>query len=127
MAPFPVLIVDDDPDIRDSIQEVLAASDIPSLGAMDGQDALRKLEAQPVGLVLLDLMMPVMDGRQLVLELRRRKIDVPIVLLSAGNELKRIAAELELPAVPKPFELDDLLAVIQRHRRPPDGTGAGAA
>lgn len=120
-----VLIVDDDPDIRDSIEELLGSDGIPSSTAANGEEALRSLEGGPIGVILLDLMMPVMDGRQLVEEMRRRKLDVPVILLSAGRDLRRVAAELNLPAIEKPFDLDDLLtkvhdALSRGAERPPD-------
>ena len=108
-----VLIVDDDPDIRDSIEELLRSDGLPSATAANGEEALRALAAGPVGVILLDLMMPVMDGRQLVEEMRRRKLDVPVILLSAGRDLRKVAAELSLPAIEKPFDLDDLLAKVR--------------
>jgi DNA-binding response OmpR family regulator len=108
-----VLIVDDDPDIRDSIEELLRSDGLPPATAANGEEALRALETGPVGVILLDLMMPVMDGRQFVEELRRRRIDIPVILLSAGRDLRRVAAELDLPAIEKPFDLDDLLGKVR--------------
>lgn len=108
-----VLVVDDDPDIRDSIEELLRSDGLRATGASNGAEALRILAERPVGVVLLDLMMPIMDGRQLVEEMRRRNIEVPVVLLSAGRELGKISKELSLPAVEKPFDLDDLLDTVR--------------
>lgn len=108
-----VLVVDDDPDIRDSIEELLRSDGLETTGAANGAEALRLLTERPIGMVLLDLMMPVMDGKQLVEEMRRREIAVPVVLLSAGRELRKVAAELNLPAVEKPFDLDELLDKVR--------------
>ncbi len=120
-----VLIVDDDPDIRDSIEELLRSDDLPSASAANGEEALRALASGPVGVILLDLMMPVMDGRQLVEEMRKRRIDVPVILLSAGRDLRKVAAELGLPAIEKPFDLDDLLTKV-RDALERSAAGAGA-
>jgi two-component system response regulator MprA len=109
-----VLVVDDDPDIRESIEELLRSDGLDATSAANGEEALRALAARPVDAVLLDLMMPVMDGRQFVEELRRRGVPVPVVLLSAGRDLRRVSAELALPAVEKPFDLDVLLAQVHR-------------
>lgn len=108
-----VLVVDDDPDIRDSIEELLRSDGLDATGASNGEEALNLLTQRPIGVVLLDLMMPVMDGRQLVEEMRKREIAVPVVLLSAGRDLRRVAAELDLPAVEKPFDLDELLERVR--------------
>lgn len=108
-----VLVVDDDPDIRDSIEELLRSDGLDATGASNGEEALHLLTQRPIGVVLLDLMMPVMDGRQLVEEMRKREIAVPVVLLSAGRDLRRVAAELDLPAVEKPFDLDELLERVR--------------
>lgn len=108
-----VLVVDDDPDIRDSIEELLRSDGLRATGAANGAEALRILGEHPVGVVLLDLMMPIMDGRELVEEMRRRNIVVPVVLLSAGRELRKISKELSLPAVEKPFDLDHLLDTVR--------------
>lgn len=108
-----VLIVDDDPDIRDSIEELLRSDGLPSTTAANGEEALGSLERGTIGVVLLDLMMPVMDGRKLVEEMRRRRLEIPVILLSAGRDLRRVATELGLPAVEKPFDLDDLLRLVR--------------
>lgn len=115
MAPEPtVLVVDDDPDIRESIEELLRSDGLDAMAASNGEEALRILEERPIHAILLDLMMPVMDGRQLVEEMRRREIDVPVVLLSAGRELHRVAEELRLPAIEKPFDLEELLDRVRQ-------------
>ncbi|HEY0840024.1 MAG TPA: response regulator, partial [Vulgatibacter sp.] len=93
-----VLVVDDEGDIREAIVEILLGDDLAAVGVGSGEDALRFLAERPAGLVVLDLMMPGMDGRQVVGELRKRGIEVPVVLISAGRDLKRTAAELGLPA-----------------------------
>jgi DNA-binding response OmpR family regulator len=113
-----VLVVDDDPDIRESIEELLRSDGLDAAVAGHGEEALLVLARQHIDLVLLDLMMPVMDGRQLVEELRHRGIDVPVVLLSAGRDLRRVARELDLPAIEKPFDLEELLQSVRQNLRP---------
>ncbi|AKU90358.1 response regulator [Vulgatibacter incomptus] len=115
MAEKTVLVVDDERDIREAIVEILLGDDIAAFGAASGEEAVRIASEQPIGLLILDLMMPEMDGRQVVEELRRRKLDVPVVLISAGRDLKRVASELGLPAVEKPFDLDHLLSTVREY------------
>jgi len=110
-----VLVVDDDPDIRESIEELLTSDGLHAAVASNGLEALRVIENRPIGVVLLDLMMPVMDGRQMVEEMRRRGLSVPVVLLSAGRDLRRVSSELGLDAIEKPFDLDELLTKVREH------------
>ncbi len=119
-----VLVVEDEGDIREAIVEILLGDEIDAVGAPDGEEALRILEERPIGLVLLDLMMPGMHGSEVVEEIRRRGIDVPIVLLSAGRDLRRIAGELGLPAVEKPFDLDHLLSTVHAGLHPDERSRA---
>lgn len=86
-----VLIVDDDDDIRETVAEALRALDHDVLEARDGQEALAVLSTTPVlpGLIVLDLMMPVMDG----IEFRQRQMadarirDIPVLVLSADSQI----------------------------------------
>jgi len=110
-----VLVVDDDPDIRESIEELLRSDGLDAAVAANGEEALRVLDQRRIDVILLDLMMPVMDGRQMVEEMRRRNLQVPVVLLSAGRDLRRVSQELGLPAVEKPFDLDELLARVREN------------
>ena len=110
-----VLVVDDDPDIRESIEELLRSDGLDAAVAANGEEALRVIDQRRIDVILLDLMMPVMDGRQMVEEMRRRNVRVPVVLLSAGRDLRRVSQELGLPAVEKPFDLDELLARVREN------------
>lgn len=114
MAQDVVLVVDDDPDIRESLEDLLRLDGFEATTAASGAEALEILGDVPVGLVLLDLMMPIMSGRQVVEEMRRRGIQVPVILLSAGRELLRAAEELSLPALCKPFDLEELLSAVRK-------------
>lgn len=112
--PRAVLVVDDDEDLRDAIAEILRSEGLSASGASSGMEALEILSATPMDLVLLDLMMPEMDGREVVLQMRKRSLHVPVVLVSASRELRAIARELGLPSIAKPFDLDDMLAAVHQ-------------
>ncbi|HET9552004.1 MAG TPA: response regulator [Anaeromyxobacteraceae bacterium] len=113
-----ILLVEDDFAIRETVAEVLAGEGFQVTCAANGAEALARLEAmkQP-GLILLDLMMPVMDGWQFRTAQRRdpRFASIPVVVLSAGagmeSELGGLAPDAFLP---KPFELDRLLRTVGR-------------
>jgi two-component system, chemotaxis family, chemotaxis protein CheY len=108
-----VLIVEDDDAIRETLELALGVEQYPTAVARDGQEALDWLLGHdPPSLILLDLMMPVMDGWQLLDHLRRdsRLAQVPVVVTTAfGRDLKSAAA---LPILRKPIELKDLFDVV---------------
>jgi CheY-like chemotaxis protein len=113
-----VLIVDDDEFIRDSLEAALQLENYPTAQAADGQQALEWLRHHPApSLILLDLMMPVMNGWQLLDQLRadERLAGVPVVIITAfGRDLGSAA---HLPVLRKPMELASLLELVQRHRQ----------
>jgi CheY-like chemotaxis protein len=107
-----VLVVDDESDIRQAGAEVLSYEGYQVMGACDGADALAKARAYRPALVLLDLMMPRMDGwafrraQQRDPEVSR----IPVVVLSA---LWPEGLEVE-GYLPKPFSLDELINAVRR-------------
>lgn len=114
----PVLLVDDDPDLRESLQLVLELNGFAVIPARDGTDALRHLRRDPLPrVVLLDLMMPGMNG----LEFRQRQLgdprlrDVPVVLLTgAGARSVDPEGAAGATVMRKPFDFDQLLALLAR-------------
>jgi CheY-like chemotaxis protein len=118
-TPGTVLVVDDDADLRDSIEAALASHGHPVVQAADGAEALAWLKKETQGpcLVLLDLMMPGMNG----FELRSRMVADPalaaipvVVITGAGVLAERRAQELEAEILPKPIELATLLRTVRR-------------
>jgi CheY-like chemotaxis protein len=115
-----VLLVEDDEDIRGSIEAVLADSGVKVVTAVDGDDALRYLRAaaEPPRVILLDLMMPVMDGwafraAQLA---DVRLAAIPVVILSAATDVGRHAAQLHADDyLTKPLDAPQLLHAVERH------------
>ena len=109
-----LLVVDDDPDIREALTEVLS-SRYGVVSAGHGGHALEYLEAHPVDAVVLDLMMPVMDGAELMRQLASRDMKLPIVLVSASPEVDRVGRELGAAAwLEKPFSILELLDTLER-------------
>jgi len=106
-----VLVVDDDPDVRESLALLLAES-YEVATASDGREAMVQLEQATFAAVLLDLMMPVMDGEAVVAEMRARGMTSPVVLASAAPDLRDRAQRLGLPYLPKPFDLAKLEATL---------------
>jgi two-component system, chemotaxis family, chemotaxis protein CheY len=118
-----VLVVDDDDAIRDTLRLVLESEGCEVSVARNGREALELLLGR-VGhepdLVLLDLMMPVLDGWQFLEELRRSPRAMPrIVIMSAGHGGSRHAEELSCEYLAKPIALEALLdALSLRPARP---------
>lgn len=117
-----VLVVDDDPDILEALSEILEAEGFEIRRARNGKEALERLEPDPPHLILLDLMMPVMDGWEFAQRMRQKPPSVagiPLIVLSAdrnvGSKAKDIGAVGHLA---KPFELNDLLSMVRHSLGP---------
>lgn len=110
-----VLVVDDENDIREAVSELLAEEGYVVLGAGDGKEALKQLRDHHPSVVLLDLMMPVMNGFQFRAEQRSdpELARIPVILVSADRTLDREARAMDVAArIAKPTEVEDLLATI---------------
>jgi CheY-like chemotaxis protein len=115
-----VLIVEDDPDMRTLERHALECGGYNVTTATNGAEGLQRLhKGDPPCLILLDLMMPVMDGLTFLAERRRSSVgqDVPVVCVTAaGPELMARARELGAVAcVEKPTDFDDLCGVVRRY------------
>lgn len=113
-----VLVVEDEDVLRASIRRLLQEQGYGVLEAANGATALQLLEenaANNVALVLTDLRMPIMDGRQLASALARRRPSLPIVFMSGFTaqlmDLRLVSPNLAFLA--KPFRNDDLLAAVR--------------
>jgi len=115
-----VLVVDDEPDIRDSLRELLELVGYHAETADNGETALRHLEAHgPPALLLLDLMMPVMDGVQLLQRLRGHPdpalAALPVVVCSAMVNASSLRERFGCEVMAKPVDVSRLLDLVQRH------------
>src|SRR5881296_3541418 len=117
-----ILIVDDQPEIVRGLEDNLRFEGYQTTAATNGEDALALAMSDAPDLVLLDLMLPRMSGWDVCRELRRKGIDVPVIMLTArGAEVDRVLG-LELGAddyVTKPFSLRELLARVRAVLRRP--------
>ncbi|WP_042389408.1 response regulator transcription factor [Streptacidiphilus melanogenes] len=115
-APARVLVVDDEPALRDALESSLAFEGYEVLTASDGLEALDAVAAEQPDLVLLDIMMPRMDGLTAVRRLRGRGDTVPVLMLTARDAVGDRVTGLDVGAddyLAKPFELDELLARVR--------------
>ncbi len=113
----PILVVDDDPDIRELLELVLAMRGYDVLSARDGADALEKLESGPrPALVLLDLMLPHVDGYQVVRAMKSNPAlaPIPVVIVSGDQAARDKARKGGADAcLLKPVELEELVRVVR--------------
>jgi len=121
LDPSPILVVEDDPALREMLTMVLEEEGYTIIQAANGQEALEQVQFVTPALILLDLMMPVMDGWQF-LEFIREKAELqklPVLLLSANREVALTAEQSQVKAyLPKPFDLDRLIAYVALYKLP---------
>ena len=112
-----VLVVDDDEDMIEVIELVLQDAGYTTRSALNGQQALAAVAAAMPALIVLDILMPVMNGWQFAQEFRARYgRDVPIVVATAAEHVRSRTDALDVSEVlPKPFEVSDLLRLVARH------------
>ncbi len=121
-----VLVVDDDPDILDAICDILEAEGYRVARARHGLEALERVDTERPAVILLDLMMPVMDGVAFAQALRTRPASVPppILVISADGNPQRAAAVGAQGYLAKPFDIDALLAHVAAMTGVPPVAGA---
>jgi DNA-binding response OmpR family regulator len=112
-----ILVVDDEPQVVWMLQFSLEAEGYQTLSARDGRAALDEVREHHPSIVLLDIMMPVMDGWAFLEELQALPADERprVIVVSARSSLRDRAKAVELGAdafVAKPFNVDDLLVVL---------------
>ncbi|MEH7495179.1 response regulator transcription factor [Neobacillus sp. 3P2-tot-E-2] len=119
MNQYTVLVVDDDKEIRDGIEIYLKNEGLRVFKAQDGFEALEILNEQEVHLILLDIMMPRMDGISATFKIREQK-NIPIIILSAKSEDTDKILGLQIGAddyVTKPFNPLELIARVKSQLR----------
>ena len=117
--PIPrVLVIDDDEDVLGTLGILLKEAGYQPLLAADGHAGLRLLRAQSVDLVMTDVQLPKMDGREVIFEIRRHNAAIPIVAMSGkinGSATNSPLTAEKLGAtraIGKPFDFDDIVALI---------------
>ncbi|MEA1907130.1 MAG: response regulator [Euryarchaeota archaeon] len=113
-----ILVVDDEPDTLIPLTRALEADNYAVIGAADGAEALEKVAAETPDLILLDLMLPKVNGYEVCMKLKEDSLtrDIPIIMLSAKGEIKDKVLGIEIGAedyVTKPFDLLELKTRIR--------------
>ena len=107
-----ILVVDDEPDVRALLREVLTVNGYNVLDTGDPFEARRLVESQPVHLLLTDVVMPIMNGLDLAKRVEAASPTTKVVLMSGFNTAA--VKESRRPLVPKPFRTADLLNTIRQ-------------
>ena len=111
-----LLVVDDDPDVRDSLGRALRLAGYTVSTVVNGADALASVTRSPVDLIVLDMLMPVMDGLDTCRRLRDRGDATPVLMLTARDGMDELESGLDSGAddyLVKPFALRELQARIR--------------
>lgn len=111
-----ILIAEDDRSVRESLNRILRFEGYETIAVEDGEAAVAVLESREVGLVLLDWMMPKLDGLAVCRWLRRNKANTSVLMLTAKTDTSDRVAGLDAGAddyLPKPYESDELLARVR--------------
>jgi DNA-binding response OmpR family regulator len=111
-----ILIIEDEAPMRTALADLLAAEGYRVLSAVDGQSGLRRAIEEKPDLILLDVMMPKLDGFALCAELRRLALTMPVLMLTAKGQIEDRVAGLDVGAddyLIKPFSTEELLARVR--------------
>jgi DNA-binding response OmpR family regulator len=117
-----ILVIDDEDLILATLNNVLSLAGHEVLTARDGAQGLAMFERQPVDLVVTDIIMPEKEGVETIIELRRRRPNLPIIAISGGGRIKMKSEEILVAAaklganeiLAKPFEPAALCAAVAR-------------
>lgn len=111
-----ILIIDDEPEIVSKLKNILEKERYTISSAADGKEALDRIWGDPFDVILLDVMLPHIDGFEVLHELRRAEIATPVLLLTAKSGVDDRVCGLDLGAddyLTKPFSIAELLARIR--------------
>jgi two-component system, OmpR family, response regulator MprA len=111
-----ILVVDDEPAVREAVERALRLEGHDVLLAADGQEALGALDTRPPDAIVLDVLMPRVDGLELCRRMRRRGDRTPVLMLTARDAVSDRVAGLDAGAddyLIKPFALEELLARVR--------------
>ncbi|MEO8956227.1 MAG: response regulator [Ktedonobacteraceae bacterium] len=112
----PILVVDDDHNLRQTIQWVLEEEGFSVSSAADGQEAVEQAMAQQPGLVILDMGLPLLNGSEVAAQVHARYgAAVPIILITADGQAEEKSRRVRATSfLRKPFDIDDLVDAVQQ-------------
>jgi two-component system response regulator (stage 0 sporulation protein F) len=113
----PILLVDDDPEFRKAMKKMFEKSGYNVTVAADGQEALEALSEESFDLIISDLRMPNLNGMELMEELKRRRINLPVIFITAYGEVESYMDLMNLGAfeyINKPVKGQEILGVVRK-------------
>jgi DNA-binding response OmpR family regulator len=123
-----ILMIEDEEDLVKGLKLNLSGEGYDVIWAYDGQEGLSKALEERPDLIILDIMLPKLDGFEVCRELRQKNVNIPIIMLTAkGEEIDKVVG-LEIGAddyITKPFSLRELLARVKAHLRRAKRPGKG--
>ena len=117
MEAKPVLIVDDEKNIRMTLSQALEALELDTDAAVNGEEALEKLAERNFGLILLDLKMPGMDGMDVLRKVRETRPDIKVIIITAHGTIESATEAMKLGAVDfiqKPFAPKEIRELVKK-------------
>ncbi len=118
MSHATVLIVEDDPALREALSDTLELSGYPVRTAQDGRDALLVMQQEAIGMVVSDVQMQPMDGHELLREVHKNMPGTPVLLMTAYGSIEKAVMAMHDGAVDylvKPFEAEVLVSKVAEH------------
>jgi CheY-like chemotaxis protein/glycine cleavage system H lipoate-binding protein len=115
-----ILVIDDEEIVLEAVRHICTAEGLTVETARDGASALRALEAHRYRLVMCDIMMPEMDGFEVLAEVQRRSAATPVIISTGYSTVENAVRSLYAGAidfVPKPFTADELMSTLRRGLR----------
>lgn len=120
MKQINVLVVDDDRDVLSTLSEILTELRLNPITAGDGNEAVEKIRTRKIDLIITDLMMPNLDGFELIQRTRQLNANIPIAVISGHGEVKNVVNALSRGAfnfITKPFTIKEIENVVKRGLR----------
>ncbi len=115
-----ILVIDDEPSVLDVLRKILQLEGYEVITASNGEEGLELFRQFPCDLVITDMVMPVKDGLQTILDLRKEKPDIPVVAMSGGGTISKerylvIAGYLnKVITIPKPFSVESITEAVTK-------------
>ena len=115
--PISILVADDEPDILETISDIIETYHPKVLRAKDGEEALNLFKSNRVSCIISDINMPRLNGLNFLKEVRKLGFETPIIFVTAHTEKKMVIEAFRLGAsdyIEKPFDIDQLLSLVKK-------------
>lgn len=116
-----ILVIDDEELILSFLRDLLVEEGFEVLTACNGEEGLALFDTTPVDLVITDIIMPVKDGLDTILELKKKAPELPVIAISAGGNIPKerylaVAGYMKnTKTVAKPFTRDEIISAVKEH------------